>query len=145
MTFVHGPQVVVVDASVAVPILRGDSRWLERWAGWIDSNSILLAPPHFSTEVANALLRSARLPAVEVWNHVARLWAVGIEIADRGRLGLLASIDLAERRALSVYDAAYLELAIDVDGQLATADRQLRAAAVAEGIEVAEGSAEPPS
>jgi predicted nucleic acid-binding protein len=35
-----------------------------------------------------------------------------------------------------VYDAAYLYLAMDVDGELATRDRDLIAAAAAEGIEV---------
>jgi predicted nucleic acid-binding protein len=37
---------------------------------------------------------------------------------------------------LTVYDAAYLDLAIDVDGELATLDRALRAAAEAEGVPI---------
>jgi predicted nucleic acid-binding protein len=35
-----------------------------------------------------------------------------------------------------VYDASYLQLALDIDGALATLDRALAAAANAEGIEV---------
>jgi predicted nucleic acid-binding protein len=65
-----------------------------------------------------------------------RLYRSGFETADRGHAGLMATLRLASRHALTVYDAAYLELAIDVDGQLATLDRDLALAAVAEGIEV---------
>lgn len=44
---------------------------------------------------------------------------------------------LAERHRLSVDDASYLWLAIDVDGELATLDRDLARAAVAEGVALA--------
>ncbi len=40
----------------------------------------------------------------------------------------------ADRHRLSVYDATYLWLAIDVDGELATFDRDLARAAAAEGV-----------
>jgi predicted nucleic acid-binding protein len=46
------------------------------------------------------------------------------------------SIDLAERHGLTVYDAAYLELAIRRKIPLATLDRELRAAAAKEGLEL---------
>jgi predicted nucleic acid-binding protein len=134
VTFIQGQPVIVVDASVAVPILQRDGVWTEMWASWLGSNAILLCPPHFQAEVANALLRSLRLPALDVANRIARLWTLGVEVADRGRLAMMAAIDLAERRGLTVYDAAYLELAIDVDGQLATQDGELRAAALAEQV-----------
>jgi predicted nucleic acid-binding protein len=39
-----------------------------------------------------------------------------------------------------VYDALYLQLAVDVDGELATLDRDLARAARAEGIEVVPGA-----
>lgn len=45
-----------------------------------------------------------------------------------------AMIDLAREHRLSVYDAAYLELAIRRQLPLASLDRQLRAAAVASGV-----------
>ena len=52
---------------------------------------------------------------------------------DTIRIALL----LAERHHLSVYDATYLSLAIDVDGELATFDRDLARAARAEGVPLA--------
>ena len=47
-----------------------------------------------------------------------------------------AAIDLAHRHALTVYDAAYLELATRRKIPLATLDRELRAAAANERVEL---------
>jgi predicted nucleic acid-binding protein len=49
---------------------------------------------------------------------------------------LRAISDLAERHALSTYDAAYLELAARQGATLVTLDKELGAAAVAAGIAV---------
>jgi predicted nucleic acid-binding protein len=49
------------------------------------------------------------------------------------------AIDLAERHGLTVYDAAYLELAIRRKIPLATLDRQLREAAESERVELLGG------
>jgi hypothetical protein len=46
------------------------------------------------------------------------------------------ALDLADRHRLTVYDALYLELAADVDAELATLDRDLTRAARAEGVGV---------
>ena len=46
------------------------------------------------------------------------------------------TLDLAERHALTVYDACYLELALRTGLQLATRDRQLRNAAEQAGVRV---------
>jgi predicted nucleic acid-binding protein len=128
---------MVVDASITVPFLAGDESWMAEWRRWTDSNVLLIAPTHFQIEVANALLRSARLPAIEVGAHLTRLFESGVETADRGLTGLLGAIELAETHRLSVYDAAYLYLAIDVDASLATVDEPLARAAIAEGVEIA--------
>jgi predicted nucleic acid-binding protein len=54
--------------------------------------------------------------------------------ADRQAWG--DTLHLAERHGLTVYDAAYLEIASRREIALATLDRQLRAAAVNEGVEL---------
>ena len=48
----------------------------------------------------------------------------------------LDTVSLAERHGLTVYDAAYLELAIRRKIPLATLDRELRAAAESERVEI---------
>jgi predicted nucleic acid-binding protein len=50
--------------------------------------------------------------------------------------GWSATLHLAEHHGLSVYDAAYLEIASRRKIPLATLDPQLRAAATSEGVEL---------
>jgi predicted nucleic acid-binding protein len=129
---------IVIDASAAMALLAGDETWLGRWRAWTEADSVILAPPHFPVEVGNALLRGARLAAVDTSNRLERLYASGVETADRGLPGLLGAVELADRHGLTVYDALYLVLAIDIDGELATLDRDLARAATAEGVTVAD-------
>ena len=140
MSLTSGPATVVVDASAAISVLQGDAAWVARMASWLERGAMLLVPPHFRPEVANALLRSARLSRDDVLVRIPKLAALDLEVADRGWSGLERSIDLADRHGLTVYDAVYLELAIDVDGELATLDRELAAAATAEGVPLAASS-----
>lgn len=136
MTFAIGQAVVVVDASAAVEFLQGDDGWHDRWSEWAEAETMMLTPPILPFEVANALLRGLGLQADVAIERLDHLYRTGLETADRGLAGVIATLRLAGKHGLTAYDAAYLELAIDVDGQLATLDRDLAAAAIAEGIEV---------
>ncbi len=136
MTFGVAQEAVVVDASAAMALLGGDEAWLDRWRTWTEADTMILAPGHFGVEVANALLRGARLSAADASARLERLDATGIEPTDRGLPGLLGAVELAERHRLTVYDALYLDLALDVEGGLATLDRDLARAASAEGVPV---------
>ena len=97
---------------------------------------MVVVPPHFGQEVANALLKSVRVGAAATMSALEDLARLRYDVADRGFSGLQSSVRLADEHGLSVYDAAYLELAIDVDGELATLDGPLRAAAVKESVPV---------
>jgi predicted nucleic acid-binding protein len=57
-------------------------------------------------------------------------------VAGRPRGGRQRVVELAARHGLTVYDAAYLQLVLDVDGKLATCDRALARAARAEVVTV---------
>lgn len=140
MTFVVDRSPVIVDASVAVEMLDGDPRWRETFDLWADEDRMLLVPAHFLAEVANGHLRGRRVSAADVAARIERLVASGVQSADRGLHGLIESIDLADRHGLTVYDALYLQLALDVDGELATLDGDLRRAALAEDVAVVSGS-----
>ena len=139
VTFTSGPRAVVVDASAAMAFLAGDEAWLDRWRAWTEADAQVLVPPHFPAEVANALLRGARLAAIDASARLTRLYATGIGVADRGLSGLLGAIELAERHRLSVYDALYLDLVLDVEAELATLDGDLARAAADEGVALIEG------
>jgi predicted nucleic acid-binding protein len=134
VTLVRGQRAVVVDASAAVPFLLGEATWIAAWRAWTTAGAMLLVPAHFGHEVANALLRSVRVGAPEAMRMLGELFSTGVEVADRGLGGLEGSVALADRHGLSVYDAAYLDLALDIDGDLATLDGPLRAAAEREGV-----------
>src|SRR5580700_3111177 len=56
--------------------------------------------------------------------------------AEADRQAWSATLHLSERHGLTVYDAAYLEIASRRKIPLATLDRQLRAAAVNEGVQL---------
>jgi predicted nucleic acid-binding protein len=129
-------RLVVVDASAMVEVLRAEPAWTERFMLWQESDSLLLAPAHFRAEMANALLRSVRLDPLDVTARLRQLFLAGVDVVDRGFIGIVEAVELAIRHRLSVYDAAYLALALDLDGELATTDRALATAARAEGIEV---------
>lgn len=140
MTFTTAPVPVVVDASVAVElVVDGSAELATAWAGWIEGGRLIVAPSLLWLEVANALLRGQGLPASAISLQLEGLEATGLESADRGARGARAATDLAARHNLTVYDAAYLWLAIDVDGELATRDRALIKAAAAEGVALAIG------
>jgi predicted nucleic acid-binding protein len=141
MTCTAGIPVVVVDASAAMAFLAGEPDWVERVRRWVEADAMLLVPAHFGVEVANALVRDTRSTAGEAAARVERLLQVGFETADRGLPGLLGGIELADRHRLTVYDSVYLDLALDVDAELATLDLDLAAAATAEGVPLAESEA----
>jgi predicted nucleic acid-binding protein len=136
MTFSAPPAPVVVDASFAVEALLEGGPSLDRWVEWIRDGRMRLVPTHFWAELANALLLGRRFEPGRAALTVGAAARAGIETADRGLAGIADALDLASRHRLTVYDALYLQLAADVDGELATLDRDLARAARAEGVGV---------
>jgi predicted nucleic acid-binding protein len=129
-------RLVVVDASSMVEVVIAEPGWTQRFLGWQQGGALLVAPPHFRSEMANALLRGVRLEPLDVIGRLQQLFLAGVDLIDRGFVGLYEAVELASRHGLSVYDASYLALAVDLDGELATLDRALAAAAAAEGVAV---------
>ncbi len=137
MTFFEGPRAIVVDASVAVDFVAAVGDWSQRWQGWRVAGAQLLAPPQFRLEVANACLKGSRREAAAlVALRLQLLFESGVDLVDRGLHALLETVELAERHGLTVYDAAYLQLALDCEAEMATLDHALGRAAEAEGLVV---------
>jgi predicted nucleic acid-binding protein len=137
MTFSIAPVPIVVDASVLVEAAVGNPVVALAVEDWVVTDRFLLSPPIMWPEVGNALHMRHRIPAVDVASLISAIESTGLETADRGPEGIRSALVLAERHALSVYDATYLWLAIDVDGELATLDAHLSRAAEAEGVPLA--------
>lgn len=125
-----------MDASVAVDGLLDEPAAVTAWERWADEGRSLLAPPIVWPEIGQALLRR-QMPPEEVAERLYVVQTAGLETSDRGVQGVAHALGLAKRHGLSVYDATYLWLAIDVDGELATRDGALARAAVAEGVPLA--------
>lgn len=100
-------------------------------------------PQHFFLEVANGLMRGERrlrtsLDGTETF--LARLGDLKVEIDPTGpELVAAVLVPLARYHRLSIYDAAYLELAGRLGLALATCDSSLAGAARQVGIDLIEG------
>lgn len=131
---------LVLDASVLIAALLPDEADAEAATDLLEQLEDVgaVVPALWPTEVANGLLVAARRQRIqdiripEALAEVALL-PIEIESADPAILwsGPLA---LALRHKLTLYDAAYLELAQRLGLPLASFDRALRAAAAVENV-----------
>ena len=96
-----------------------------------------VAPRIWWYELRNALLvneRRGRMSPQQVSDTLTDSLALGISMDDQHDESRL--LELARRHELTVYDAAYLEVAFRRGLPLATLDRRLREAAEAIGVAV---------
>ncbi len=126
---------IVLDGSVALSWVLPD----EHTAGtqaireFIEAGGRAIVPSHWALEVANGLLVAERRKRLLVADTTAALSALeklalehDTETSQRAGREALA---LAREHALSIYDAAYLELAVRNGATLASLDKPLRTAA----------------
>jgi predicted nucleic acid-binding protein len=131
----------VLDASAIAPLLIPDEVGdvPAGLAGVLASDGAVV-PGHWRMEVFNLLLnaeRRGRLSQADRADGVRTIGAVIVEVdimTDERLAG--ATWALAERHRLSIYDAAYLELALRRELPLASADRRLITAAKAEKVPI---------
>lgn len=132
---------IVVDSSMSISLVMDDEQvsTADEVLELIVTRGVVV-PPLWSFEVANALLVAARRGRIEFTEcdlRLARLLALPISFDDDLSLHILSkSLDLARRHALTVSDAAYVELAQRREAPLATLDDPMARAAASEGIQV---------
>ena len=130
----------VLDCSVTMAWLFPDEA-SEATARLRDSliDSRAFVPSLWPVEVGGALLNATRRGRVraEEWPEIfSSIDALPIEIEPMSTKHMWGrALGLADRHGLSVYDAAYLELAHRMRLSLATLDRALASAALATGVE----------
>jgi len=134
MTFQVEPLPVVIDASEAVEIIEGGQDVGDRLSRWAASRRLILVPALFWTELANALLWGRGMPPDAVRTRMSVMRTAGIETLTPSPTRIDAAVWLAARHRLSVYDASYLQGAVEIDASLATRDVALARAAEAEGV-----------
>ena len=94
-----------------------------------------LTPPLFWFELRNVLVvneRRGRLSPAETDDFLRTFATLPLEVAPLPHD--LAVLTLAREHDLTIYDAAYLELASRTGSELATLDKKLQRAAVAVGV-----------
>lgn len=130
---------VVVDASIIGGVLLADE-WTAQVPEVITAmgNAEIKAPAHWLVETTNLFtvaLRRGRIEAKDRDRLVEATLALKVEMEEPvTEARLIAIIGLADRARLTVYDAAYLELAERTGAALATNDKALIRAAEARGI-----------
>lgn len=107
---------------------------------WLTAGATAFVPAHWPLEVGNTLLageRHKRSTIADSAQFLGLLGALPIETdPETGARAPGESIALARSHSLTLYDAAYLELAARRNLPLATLDRALRAAARKVGVAV---------
>jgi predicted nucleic acid-binding protein len=129
----------VLDASFAIAMVLDDEVADETLVQKVVDEGAIVAT-HWRLEVANALTTSVRRKRIGSARREAALMsldALSLAIDPHAPSFAFAElVTLADRHGLTVYDAAYLELAIRTSLPLASLDRGLRTAAIREGVVV---------
>jgi len=133
---------LVMDGSTALGFLMSDEHAPRalRALDALERGVPTFVPSHWALEVANGLLvaeRRKRLSRADVAEAADVLGQLPIETdAETGRRAIGETAALARQYGLTVYDAAYLELALRHGAALATSDAALARAARRAGLEV---------
>jgi predicted nucleic acid-binding protein len=122
-----GPPVVVMDASVAIAIVRAEpeGQAAESMISELTmAGTRIVVPSHFWLEVINALLTRRHWTGERVLEAIHALDQFGFETRELDRGLIILSLDIGESHGLTSYDAASVALAMSMDGLVATLMRQ---------------------
>lgn len=132
---------LVIDASLASAWCFPDERtdYTNGVLQAVSSSLESFAPRLWAYEIRNSVLmglRRGRITKTDAEGFLDSLDDLNIRLTDP--VSYDAVFELAETNGLTVYDAAYLDLAIRESAQLASLDNDLRRAAVKAGISLYE-------
>jgi len=133
---------LVIDGSTTLGFLMKDEQESQALKALtaIEDGTPTYAPAHWCVEVANGLMtaerrkRASQAEVTEAFNLVRALPVI-IDDETCRRVGSEATA-LARQYGLTLYDAAYLELAMRLGASLATSDHALIKAAKSAGVPV---------
>lgn len=131
-------KIVTIDASAAASWLLPSQRTLRADAFIAERmDRRLIAPDVFAWEVGNLIAGRAARNLIDRDAALTTLELLGVEVFEaRDAPTVLAMIEPAVRSRLSLFDFAYLELALEQGAALASRDQRLINAARNEGVEV---------
>ena len=132
----------VLDASLAMAFVFEDEATprTDRVLDDLGEGNEAVTLPLWPWEVGNVLLmaeRRKRITVADSNRHLSALQSLPIAMDENSsREAWNASLLLARAHQLTLYDAAYLELAIRLGAPLGSLDTELRKAAKAEGVKL---------
>jgi predicted nucleic acid-binding protein len=132
---------LVVDASIMLALqFQDEETGALAEIGTMIAEGGAVAPVHWRAEIANGLVMAMRRGRIEASvrdDLLADLAEFSIEIDTESTHALWSdTLQLCDRHRLTVYDAAYLEVAIRRRLPLATLDRALATNARLEGVRI---------
>ncbi len=120
---------VVLDASVILKWIFSDEEsrdGADRFKDQhISGEEVIAVPDLFFYEIANVLATKTRVSEPDGGLAFSLLWDFGLERFDLGLEDFLSAMSFAKRHKISLYDAAYIELARRLKCRLITADKRL--------------------
>jgi predicted nucleic acid-binding protein len=131
---------LVIDGSTALGFLMSDEQAPAAFRALdaLERGAPTFVPAHWPLEVANGLLmaeRRRRATQADVTEALHVVLSLPIEIeCETTRHVAGETADLARQYGLTIYDAAYLELAMRRGATLATSDAELARAAKKAGV-----------
>lgn len=133
---------VVLDCSVTMPWVFTDevTKYTETLLDYLGRGNTGLVPALWALEVSNVLLtgeKRKRITEAQSAGFWQTLKSLRIELdSETASRATDATLHLARRHDLSIYDAAYLELALRKGAPIATLDKSLLRAASRASVEV---------
>lgn len=134
----------ITDASAALPWCFAEEAtpWTEALLDRLRGGEEVIVPAHWPIEVMNALVmavRRSRIDLDRVMRFASDLSALAIRIQPPHTPAVWNTvIQVATKHRLTIYDAAYLQLAQSTGLPLATLDRDLQKAARVEQVSLME-------
>jgi predicted nucleic acid-binding protein len=132
---------VIIDASVALAWCFSDEATpaTDALVRFVHRDGATV-PAHWPLEVTNALLiaeRRGRIARADMTAHLQTIGALSVQVdPETAQRAVRETLAIARAEGLTLYDAAYLELALRLGEPLATLDHDLAKAARKAGVSV---------
>jgi predicted nucleic acid-binding protein len=120
---------VVLDSSMVLKWIFDEEEAYKRAIKYrqmhISGEEIVVVPSLFFYEIANVLSTKARLSDSEATDFFLIFWDFDFEVYNLGLEEFLNGITLSKRYRITLYDAAYIELARKLKCNFLTFDKKL--------------------
>ena len=120
---------IVLDASVALKWIFTDEEGEDRAVRYrdrhISGEEVIAVPELFFYEIGNVLTTKTSLGNEAVSEAFSLLWNFDLEVFSLGYEEFLSSLALSRRYKITLYDAAYIELAKKLECDFVTFDKKL--------------------